>query len=185
MHRPDFIQSYTQVKNHSFVLSFMGVVLLSLSAQICIPLHPVPISLQSTAAILLGLIYTPRHAFYSTSTYLLCGALGFPIFAGGCSGPWELFGTDGGYLFGLAFAATFVAWIKTKWQAPQYLPYWLKIQLIALSGTVIIFLCGVPWLAVFIGIEHAVQFGLLPFILPGIVKNMLMGSAVSYLKPRI
>jgi biotin transporter BioY len=46
-----------------------------------------------------------------------------------------------------------------------------------LLGNVVIYLIGLPWLAVFIGIERVVPLGLLPFI-PGDLLKLGLGALV-------
>ena len=47
-----------------------GVLLLFAASQVEIPLHPVPITLQTVAVMLIGLTYTPRHALQAHMLWL-------------------------------------------------------------------------------------------------------------------
>lgn len=77
-------------------------VLLWLSAAagaIPIPGTPVPITLQTFVLMVAGLSLSPHEAFGAVATYLMAGAAGLPVFAGGASVT-ALFGPSAGFLIG-------------------------------------------------------------------------------------
>jgi len=41
-----------------------------------------------------------------------------------------------------------------------------------------IYVLGVTWLAKFVGFESALKTGVLPFILPGLVKTFILASII-------
>jgi biotin transport system substrate-specific component len=163
------IKSKSTIKNELMVV-LGGVVLLFAASQIEIPLRPVPITLQSVAIMLIGLTYSPRRALESVLLWLGLIAVGFPLLAGFSGGADRLVGPTGGYLAGFALAAYFMALLKEKYS----LNSWISDALLTLMGTVILYVLGVAWLAYLIGFENAIISGLLPFILPGIVKGGLL-----------
>ena len=65
-----------------------------------IPISPVAVSAQTFGVMLAGLVLKPNLAALSQGLYLLLGALGLPVFAGGSSGIGVLIGPRGGYLWG-------------------------------------------------------------------------------------
>lgn len=154
-----------------------GVILLFASAQISIPLQPVPITLQTVAVMLIGLTYRPKEAFHTLSTYLILGALGLPVFASFHSGIQWLFGKTGGYLFGFLLAA--VTMSSFYYRAHQNL--WTTL-LTCFVGLGIIYGCGVLWLAGFIGFKAAVAAGVTPFIVPGIIKAGILSALLRFIK---
>src|SRR5262249_59631637 len=90
------------------VLALGGTVLLWLSSKIQIPLYPVPMTMQTFAVLVLGIAYGWRLGAATMVLYLVEGAIGLPVFAGGWSegGGWRiLVGPTAGYLFGFAAAA--------------------------------------------------------------------------------
>ncbi|MBW1753156.1 MAG: biotin transporter BioY [Deltaproteobacteria bacterium] len=70
-------------------------------AYLAIPIGPVPIVLQNLFILLTGLLLGSRWGLASVGVYLLAGALGLPVFAGGLGGIGRLVGPTGGYLVGL------------------------------------------------------------------------------------
>lgn len=87
--------------------------LFGLASFFVIPVGPVPITLQVLLIAFVGLFLGPRTAVLAVILYLLAGALGLPIFAGGKAGLGVLFGPSGGYLVGFLFLA-FIAGLARK-----------------------------------------------------------------------
>ena len=81
------------------------VSLLAVSAFITIPLGTVPVTLQVFVVVLASLLLRPGWAVAAMGVYLLMGAAGLPVFAGGLGGFGVLAGPTGGYLIGFAVAA--------------------------------------------------------------------------------
>lgn len=157
---------------------FGGVALLYAASQIEIPLHPVPITLQTVAVMLIGLTYTPRRAVESHLLWIGLGAIGLPVFAGGGAGFAKVMGPTGGYMAGFVVASYLMAKLKERYA----LNSWKSDALLCLMGTLVVFSCGVLGLSQFVGLTGALQHGVLPFILPGIVKAALLCSALQILR---
>ncbi|BET34342.1 biotin transporter BioY [Wolbachia pipientis] len=139
-----------------------------------------PITLQTLGLILVGLKFNRRTAFYSVLTYLSLGAAGFPVFANFSSGYHIFLGPTGGYLIG-CLAAVMVMNKVNELLNSKYKSFVCN-SLSCLAGTAVIFICGVSWLSVYFGLERAIMVGVLPFILPGLVKIFLLVAALQYLK---
>lgn len=86
--------------------------LLAASAWIALPIGAVPVTLQTFVVFLAGLLLSPRSAFAAVGVYVLLGAAGVPVFAGGLGGVGVLAGPTGGYLWGFALAAPVVAAVR-------------------------------------------------------------------------
>ena len=151
-----------------------GVLLLTALSQVSIPLEPVPVTLQTVAVMLLGLTYSPAVAVKAVLAYLGLGALGVPVFASFSSGAWILTGKTAGYLWGFAVAAGLMAYLKDRFELQSV---WRHDLLLCLIGTLVIFVIGVSWLSLLIGPQAAITYGLVPFILPGLAKALLLVGA--------
>src|SRR3989304_3097524 len=65
-----------------------GCLLIALAAQfqVLLPLSPAPVTGQTFAVLLLGALYGSRRGPATVVTYLILGAMGLPVFAGGLAG---------------------------------------------------------------------------------------------------
>jgi biotin transport system substrate-specific component len=137
---------------------------LALAARIRVPLPftPVPVTGQTLGVVLTGALYGPRRGVLAILAYLAEGAAGVPVFAGGNSGLLVLLGPTGGYLFGFVPAAA-IAGLLSRGPGRA----WRRLAG-ALAATAVVYVVGVPWLAVVGGLTTpaAIASGLLPF-LPG------------------
>lgn len=159
-----------------FFLVISGVIFLAISAQIVIPLQPVPLTLQSAMALLLGMVYGSRRSFLSLLSYYLLGAAGLPIFAGMSGGISVFAGPTVGYMIGMLVAATMVGFFAERGWANHILSSFLT----ACLGAVVIFFFGVTVLAQFTGWEKAFLLGVAPFIITEPLKLL----AISCIVPR-
>lgn len=153
-----------------------GIAFLALTAQIVIPLQPVPLTLQSATVILLSMAYGLRLSLFTVLGYLILGGIGLPIFAGMSSGMSVLTGSTAGYLLGFFVAAGVTGFLAER----GYAKHLLSAFFTACLGSAIIFLCGVLVLSQFVGWEKAFLFGVAPFILTEPLKLL----AISCIVPR-
>lgn len=81
-------------------LAFVGMstAIISILSQFSIPLPPVPMTLQTFALALTACVLGPFLGLASAAVYLLCGAIGLPVFAGFHGGLSALIGFTGGFL---------------------------------------------------------------------------------------
>ena len=91
------------VRQVGLVIGFS--LLTALSAQIVIPLGPIPITGQTFAVLLTGALLGSRLGAITMIVYLIEGAIGLPFFRGGFGGLAHLMGPTGGYLIAFPAAA--------------------------------------------------------------------------------
>lgn len=72
------------------------------------PFSPAPITLQVLGVFLAGIMLGPAWGGVSMALYLLAGAVGAPVFAGGSAGFGVLVGTTAGYLWSYPITATLI-----------------------------------------------------------------------------
>lgn len=145
-------------------IALLGSAVLAASAQIVLPAWPVPATLQSLAVLLLGATGGSRLGAASVGLYLLEGALGLPVFAGGSAGPAVLAGPTAGYLLGFLPAA----WLAGRARGPAW-----RQGAVLLAAHLLLFVPGVAWLAGFVGAERAFAAGFLVFLPATLVKTAL------------
>jgi len=150
------------------VLVVAGAALVTVLAQVAIPLWPVPITGQTLAVLLVGSTLGAVRGAISMVLYALLGLVGLPIFSDGSHGAGVLFGATGGYIVGFIISAALVGWLAER----QWDRKILKAIVTFVAGSVVVFAVGLPWLAVVLhtDLPTTLQYGLYPFILGGIIK---------------
>ena len=141
-----------------------GCLLIALAAhlQVLLPFSPVPVTGQTFAVLFLGALYGSRRGPATVVTYLMLGAMGLPVFAGGLAGLARFVGPTAGYLLGFVVAAFVVGslsergWDRKPWTSAASM----------IIGNGIIYALGVAWLWRFVGWEAVLNAGVVPF-LPG------------------
>lgn len=73
----------------------------------------VPITFQTLAVMLTGLVLGPARGFAAVGLYTLLGLAGLPIFSQGRSGLGILAGPSAGYIIAFPIAAAAVGWLAT------------------------------------------------------------------------
>ena len=156
------------------------VVVLSIVPGIPVGAAGVPITLQTLALIIAGLVLGPWRGAAAVAVYVALGIAGFPVFAGGAAGPGVLAGPTGGYI--LAFVpGTLVTGVLAVWAVRRTRGRLPLLMLAALVGcTGVVFLGG--WLGLMalagLGPWEAFVAGVLPFV-PGGLLKVLVGAFVA------
>src|SRR4051794_39821492 len=96
------------------LLAIGGSLALAASAQILVPIQPVPMTLQSLVVLLIGAAYGWRLGAATVLLYLAEGLCGMPVFAGFRAGPAVLIGPTGGFLLGFVPAAALAGWLAAR-----------------------------------------------------------------------
>lgn len=153
-------------------LVLAGILILTISAKVQIPLWPVPMTLQTYVVLVIGFAYGPALGLLTVAGYIAAGALGLPVFAGtpekGIGLPYMM-GPTGGYLLGFIAATGLLgALAKRGWDRG-----WLKSLAAMTIGHALIFVFGIAWLSMLMGFERALVAGFYPFIFATILKTVL------------
>ena len=163
------------VPRSSVVSDVILVVLASLAtalaaqAEIRLPWTPVPVSGQSFAVLLSGLVLGSRRAFLAQLLYLLYGAAGLPVFSGGAAGLIKFMGPTGGYLIAFPFAALLTGFLAERgWDRKP-----ITMFAAMLLGSTVIFALGLAQLSRFVPAEGLLAAGLVPFIPGDLIKSAL------------
>ncbi len=141
----------------------------------------VPISLQTLAVVLAGLVLGAWRGFAATALYVLVGLAGAPIFANAGAG-WATFvGPTGGYIWAFPLAAFVVGWsaekVRARASGDATFPGLLGAGLISVP---VIYAIGVPWLAHVLDVPiftpategggTAAAWGMAPFVTGDVIK---------------
>lgn len=115
----------------------------TVAARFEIPHDPVPYTLQTMVVLLAGAFLGARNGALSQLLYLLAGALGAPVFAGGAFGFARILGPSGGYLLAFPVAAAIVGFLLRDRRTT------LRIVIAMTSAMVLIFAAGTAHLYAF------------------------------------
>ena len=81
------------------VAVLLGTLFLTLSSYIVVPMVPVPMTMQTFAVTMVGALFGWRLGAATIIAWLVEGAIGFPVLAGGTGGLFAFMGPTAGYLF--------------------------------------------------------------------------------------
>jgi len=152
-----------------------GVIAGSAQISIALPFTPVPITGQTFAVLLVGASLGTVRGGASALLYVLLGIAGAPVYAHGAQGWAVITGASGGYLVSYPFASALTGWLAER--------HWDRRFSSAvgamLTGNVLIYLFGLPWLAVVLGtgLERTLELGLYPFV-PGDTFKLYLAAAL-------
>ena len=149
------------------VLASLMAALTAVGAYIHVPIGPVPIVFSTLFVILSGLLLGSRWGPASMGLYLLVGAIGIPVFAGGKGGFAHFLGPTGGYLLGYLLASWITGLISERFHG---LFIWDVIAVVI--GSLILYGCGVPWLKIVTQMSwpKTLLVGMVPFLIGDAIK---------------
>lgn len=154
----------------NLLLILTGTALVAVLAQVAIPLPftPVPLTLGTFGALVVGAGLGPARATASLALYVLAGIAGVGWFAGGAHG-WQF--ASFGYLLGFVVAAAVTGRFARR-GADRSVGATVGIMLV---GSAVVYAFGVPWLAIFLGVDlgTALTLGVVPFLIGDAIKAVL------------
>ncbi len=175
-----------RIKTRKTVLSAVFTALIAASAFFTIPVGPVPIVLTTMFIVLSGMLGGVGIGFSAVSTYLILGAVGLPVFAGGTAGLAKFAGPTGGFLFGYLMAAPAAGLLYRPKQSDSLPAGIIKAAAAALIAGALVYLPGLPWLKYSLSFDWArtLQAGLIPFIPGYFIKSAAAAALAFSLKER-
>jgi biotin transport system substrate-specific component len=125
------------------------------------PVSPVPVTLQVLGVFLAGLYLGPVWGGLSLSLYVVAGAVGAPIYAGGSAGVGALLGPWGGYLWAYPVAAALTGLVAhgTSGLADPRNVSVPRLVAAMVAGTAVVYTGGTLGYAVVEGVGLAAAFG--------------------------
>jgi biotin transport system substrate-specific component len=157
------------------VLAVIGTGLLWASARMQVPFWPVKMSMQTLVVMLIGAFYGSRLGAATVAAYLLEGLAGLPVFQ---STPEQgiglayMMGPTGGYLAGFVVLAFLVGLAVERGLGRSI----LTMVVATLGANVIFYAFGLGWLSSLFGVQKAIAFGLMPFLVADAVKILIAAS---------
>ena len=160
-------------RTRELVSAALLAAMMAATSWIQIKFGPVPFTLQTAFVVLAALMLAPEWAAASMGVYLVLGAVGLPIFAGGVGG-FAAFGLPtGGFLVAFPFAAglgalTYRAARRIPGKAGSIGAPFVAVIVVE----VVIYSIGVPWLIATTGmpVSGAIAVAMMPFLVPDAIK---------------
>lgn len=165
------------MKTRQLTQMALMLALLIICSQLTIPLGPVPITLQTFAILMIGLVLPPKYAGLTTLIYLVVGLFGLPVFSGGTGGFGSFISPSFGFVIGFIPASFIISYLKQRLKPETN----SKLMGTTLIGTVILYIIGLSYMYIIFrnvldietGFTHVLQLGLIPFIPGDIFKALL------------
>jgi Uncharacterized conserved protein len=159
-------------------MAFFMACLTGLMAQIVIPLPwtPVPVTAQTFAVLISGILLGRYWGGFSQLLYVILGVAGIPWFAGMEGGYTIILGATGGYLIGFIIAALFLGHFVDKYIGSRnFIP---MFALMLFANFILIYVPGLLALGFWVyttkgyipSLWDLLVMGLLPFIIGDIIK---------------
>jgi len=173
-------------------LTFAMAGLTGLAAQITIqlPWTPVPITGQTFAVLLSGVLLGVGWGGFSQALYAILGFAGVHWFAGASGGKAILLGATSGYIFGFILAALFLGYFTDKYiRSRSFFPMlglmlFANFVLIYGSGLIVLY----NWLHAVKGMSPGfytlLQLGAIPFILGDTLKVIAAAAVAKAITPK-
>jgi biotin transport system substrate-specific component len=169
------------------ILAFFMACVTGIMAQLVIPLPwtPVPVTAQTFAVLMAGVLLGRWWGGISQIIYLVAGLMGLNWFAGLTGGLTVLFGATGGYLVGFILVALFLGYFSDRYvQARKFRP---MLGLMLFANFALIYIPGLLGLGLWIylvkgsypSIITLLSMGLLPFLVGDLFK---IGGAAALTK---
>ncbi|MCX7912357.1 MAG: biotin transporter BioY [Dehalococcoidales bacterium] len=169
-------------------LAFVVAGLTGLLAQlrIVLPWSPVPITGQTFAVLLAGVLLGKWWGGVSMAIYAALGFAGLPWFSGWASGV----GATGGYILGFVLAALFLGYFTDRYIRARSFVSMLGLMLFA--SFVLIYVPGVIWLGCWLGlvkgspveIGSLLAMGVVPFIAGDVTKAVAAAAVARAITPK-
>ena len=166
--------------------------LTGLMAQVRFPLpwSPVPVTGQTFAVLLAGVLLGRWWGGISLGMYAGLGAIGLPWFAGWGSGLGYLAGPTGGYIIGFILAALFLGHFTDKYIRSRSFLSMLGLMLFA--NFVLIYVPGLLQLGLWVNLVKGepatftslLMMGAIPFIAGDITKAVLAAAIARGVTPK-
>ena len=156
------------MKTKDIAIIALFAALLAVGSLIKIPLGftPVPITLQVFFVLFAGLILGPVRGALALLAYLVIGAVGIPVFAGGTGGFQSIVGPSGGYLYGFVVAAFVVGLVARSIKGDRTVVLAGSALLACIAGVLVIYVFGAGHMMLTMSLSPAKAFalGVAPFI---------------------
>ena len=174
-------------KKLALVLGMAALTGLLAQVRFPLPWSPVPVTGQTFAVLLAGILLGRWWGGMSMAIYAGLGFAGLPWFTGWASG----LGATGGYIAGFVLAALFLGHLTDKYVRSRSLFVMLGLMLFA--NFVLIYVPGLVWLRLWLGMAQGstvtlatlISMGVLPFIIGDVIKAVAAAAIARGVTPKL
>ena len=172
----------------NIALAGLFCALISVGSYIKIPIPNLPVTMQTFFVLITGLILPWKTAFFASSSFMVLGLVGLPVFTNG-GGIGYVFMPSFGYIIGFIVATTAMGLALNKIKKNSF----GILLAVTLLGIVIIYAIGIAYFAFIANVYNGqgrsfiwiLQSTVIPFI-PKEIISILAAVLVSYkLRPLI
>ena len=153
------------------IITFIGSILLTISAKVKIPFYPVPMTMQTFVVLFLGVSFGYKIGLATVGLYLFEGIIGLPVFSNSPEkgiGLVYFTGPTMGYLVGFLGATFLAGYLNFK---TNIISIFIKL----IFSVSVIYILGILWLGNLIGWDKPViQLGASPFLLAELFKILIL-----------
>jgi biotin transport system substrate-specific component len=162
-------------------LLLFGTGVLALASQVSVPMVPVPITLQTLAITMIGVLYGWRLGALTVLAWLGEAMMGLPVLAGGSGGLAPFVGPTAGYLAAFPIIAALAGYLANQGWTGSHV---VRSFLAHFSANLLCLAIGGAWLSYLIGAEKGLALGVTPFILGAVLKSALAAALLMALARR-
>ena len=175
----NFSEDRSLTRDLLFIVGASFLTGLMAQIRITLPFTPIPLTGQTFAVLLSGVVLGSRRGFLSQALYLAEGAAGLPVFAGGTGSALHLLGPTGGYLWSFPVAAALLGWLVERGASRSS----SKLAGALIVSDLLILASGGAWLHILFRVPNSQSWvlGFYPFLGADILKIVLVGLSL----PRI
>ncbi|WP_342641160.1 biotin transporter BioY [Rhodoligotrophos ferricapiens] len=165
-------------------------VALGLAPRIPLAFLPVPITLQSLGPMLAGAMIGPIRGALAHVLVVLLVAIGLPVLAGGSGGLGILAGPTAGFIFGWIIAAFVTGFLCKAWTRSPAAGRsagsgpWSNVALLFLAcvigGIIVLYACGVAWLALVTGLGFGKALTGVAAFIPGDLIKAAFAALIAH-----
>ncbi len=167
-----------------------GLTGLLAQARVYLPWTPIPITGQTFAVLMAGVLLGKNWGGISQAIYVVLGVAGIPWFAGASGGYGVLIGPSGGYLIGFIFAALFIGYFTDKYVKAR--SFWSLLLIMSFANFVLIYIPGLLQLGIWFRLTKGTMptlwqlllMGAIPFIAGGAIKVFAAATLAQGITPK-
>ena len=177
---------------NKIALALGMAVITGLLAQVRIPVawSPVPITGQTLAVLLTGVLLGRNWGGISMALYTALGAAGVPWFAGWGGGLAVLTGPTGGYIVGFILTAMFLGYVTDRYVKSR--GFFAMFALMSVATFVLVFIPGLLQLSIWFSfvkgstpaLGELLTMGLYPFVIGALIKITVAAAIAKTVTPK-